>query len=158
MHVDGELSVRPRRPQQIDLADLAVRRDRLRALSVQASRRQRELIEMTARARQRREQMRADRDRIRAQMALRFQAVTADRRAASAILEAAWKVTGIPLEDLWVDYFALGGYASLSRVGQMLAGDVPLTRSEHDRLAVALNERLAQEGWGSPLSYWDGTR
>lgn len=125
----------------------------------QARRRHEELIEVSAQARRRRQQVQRDRERIRAQMALRRSfVVTADRRAAAAILEAAFRVTGLALEELWLDYFALGGDVAPSRLEEMMAGEAVLSRADHDRLAVALNERLAHAGWGRPLAYWDGSR
>jgi hypothetical protein len=62
------------------------------------------------------------------------------------------------LQELWLEYFALGGNATMTRLGEMLAGQVPLCRADHDRMAVVLNERLDQAGWGRLLAYWDGSR
>jgi hypothetical protein len=79
-------------------------------------------------------------------------------RAAAAILQAGVQVAELSPEELWLDYFALGGDATLSEVNAMVAGETPLSRLDHDRLAVVINERLQQVGFGRPLAYWDGSR
>ncbi len=82
----------------------------------------------------------------------------ANGRAAAAIREAAVRVCGISLEELWLDYFALGGDATPSQVREFLAGSAPLEQADHDRLVVVLNERLAASGQGRPLAFWVGSR
>lgn len=135
-----------------------------RALEAQAAmqeaqRRNEELRRVSAETRRRREQLWNDRAQIRAQLALRRSLInTPDRRAAGAILDAAVSVAGMSLHELWLEYFALGGDATSTQIQEMLAGRVLLTRTDHDRLAVVLNERLSREGWGRPLAYWDGSR
>ena len=79
-------------------------------------------------------------------------------RAAVAILEAARTVAAVDLQELWVDYFALGGDATSEELGDMLVGNRPMFRLDHDRVAVALNERFHDQGLGRPLAYWDGSR
>ena len=129
------------------------------AAILRASRRHAELRVLAEQARVRSEQLRGERERLRAQMAIRRSLLnTPDRRAAAAILEAAVEVTGMHVGEVWLEYFALGGDADVARLGRMLAGDLALTRGDHDRLTVVLNERLAQTGWGRPLAYWDGSR
>jgi hypothetical protein len=80
------------------------------------------------------------------------------RRAAAALLEAAFRFSGATMDELWVDYVSLGGDASRDEIGSLLAGAAPLRPADHDRLAVALNERLDDAGLGRPLAYWDGSR
>lgn len=140
--------------------------DQVRAASVAAGAathlaesRHAELRRLSEQARCRREQLQEARIRLRAQLALRRSLInTPDRRAAAAILEAAVQVVGVTLPELWMDYFALGGDASVSRLAGIIAGEVAVSRGDHDRLAVVLNERLEQAGWGRPLSFWDGSR
>lgn len=123
-----------------------------------ATRRKAELIALSSQSRRRREQLRQDRERLRVQIDLRRTLLnSADKRAAAAILEAAVGVAGMSVRELWLEYFALGGDASIGHLAKMLTGEAPLHRGDHDRLAVALNERLAQNGWGRPLAYWDGS-
>lgn len=144
----------------IELRDqIEARRLETQAAIDRAQRRHAELRQLSDQARQRRRQLLADRERVRAQLALRRSLlVTPDRRAAAAILEAAFQVTGMHLRELWLEYFALGGDATVSRLAEMLAGEAILGRGDHDRLSVVLNERLAQSGWGRLLAYWDGSR
>ena len=138
---------------------LELRTQQLQATMEQISRRYAELGVQSARARARREGLRAERARLRADLdARRADLVTAGGVAAAAIIEAAFNVTGCSLEDLWVDYFALGGDSPRSRLAELLFGKAPLRRGDHDRIVQALNERMADSGMGRPLAYWDGSR
>jgi hypothetical protein len=57
-------------------------------------------------------------------------------------LQTAFGHTRLTLEELWLRYFALGGDADLMDVDAHLAGLVPLSRTQGDMLAHAVNERL----------------
>lgn len=143
----------------VDRDELAARRARVAELYAETRHLHLQMIEMSAAARRRRSAVRAAREKVKAQMAFRRDPLlTDDRRARAAVLEAAFHVTGISAEELWLDYLGLGGDVSQARLREILAGEAPLPRRDHDRLAVALNERLAQAGWSHPLAYWDGTR
>ena len=48
------------------------------------------------------------------------------------------------VEELWLAYFALGGSAGRYEVEAYLAGLMPMTAHEHNVLAQAVNERLAE--------------
>jgi hypothetical protein len=52
--------------------------------------------------------------------------------------------TGMRVEELWLAYFALGGSAGRYEVEAYLAGLMPMTAHEHNVLAQAVNERLAE--------------
>lgn len=119
----------------------------------------RRLADVRARAETRRREIRAQRVRLNADMASRRSSlVSAEAVAAAAILDSALQVIGIGLPQLWLDYVSLGGSASPTQLRAILSGEVPLLRLDHDRLALALNERLDDAGHGHPLAYWDGTR
>jgi hypothetical protein len=121
--------------------------------------RQQQLLQIRAETTSRRAQLRAERARLRTEMALRRLLISSSsQRAAAAILEAAVEVAGFGAEELWLEYFALGGDASPSELAAMLSGRAPLHHLDHDRVAVVLNERLHQAGLGQPLAYWDGSR
>lgn len=118
-----------------------------------------ELNQIWAQARIRRSQIRSERARLRAQMQLRRAWLPGSTgRAAAAILEAALSVSGLTLSQLWLDYVALGGSVSEAELGAMLAGTKRINRSEHDRIAVALNEKLQDAGLSRLVAYWDGSR
>jgi serine phosphatase RsbU (regulator of sigma subunit) len=57
-------------------------------------------------------------------------------------LRTAFGHAQLTLEDLWLRYFALGGEGDLVDVDAHLAGLMPLTRTQGDMLAHAVNERL----------------
>jgi hypothetical protein len=55
--------------------------------------------------------------------------------------------------ELWLDYFALGGVASLESVTSYLAGASALPVVEHNTLAQALNESFIDLGENKPVPY-----
>jgi hypothetical protein len=57
-------------------------------------------------------------------------------------LHSAFGQAQLTLDQLWLRYFALGGDADLVDVDAHLAGLVPLSRTQGDMLAHAINERL----------------
>jgi hypothetical protein len=69
--------------------------------------------------------------------------------ARQALLAAALEQAGWTLDQLWVNYLALGGTAGIFELEAHLADLNLLPSSEHNPLACALNERLAD--LGNPL-------
>jgi hypothetical protein len=59
-------------------------------------------------------------------------------------LVKAFEGSGFSLAQLWLSYFALGGSAGQVEVEAYLAGLMPLSAHEHNVLAQAINERLAE--------------
>jgi hypothetical protein len=69
-------------------------------------------------------------------------------------LEAGRQLAGLTLEQLWVAYFSLGGFASRETLRRELSGAVPLSANEHDLIAHAINERFMDLGAGdNPIAY-----
>ena len=62
---------------------------------------------------------------------------------AQSTLAGCFAASRISLRDLWFDYFALGGNAGRYEVEAYLAGLMPMSAHEHNVLAQAINERLA---------------
>lgn len=123
------------------------------------ARRSGELAQVWAEARIRRSQILRERATLRAQMQRRRASRPGSHgRAAAALLEAALGVSGLSFNQLWLDYVALGGSATSDELRSMLDGTARMGRSEHDLIAVALNERLEDGGFGRPVAYWDGSR
>ena len=58
------------------------------------------------------------------------------------LFEAARHSAGWTLEQLWIDYLALGGTLRLFDVDAYLAGLMPIPPGQQDVLACTLNERL----------------
>ena len=138
--------------------ELQARRDQVRAMYRAARRRHEELRAQQTALSQRRAEVRTSRQRLRSELGTRLAERRDRSRAAAAILEAATNAADIPLIELWIDYFSLGGNRSLGEFRARLDGRLPMDRYDHDLVALALNERLADEGWGQFLSYWDGSR
>ena len=61
-----------------------------------------------------------------------------------ARLAKAFENSQLRIEQLWLAYFALGGSAGRYEVEAYLAGLMPLSAHEHNVLAQAVNERLAE--------------
>jgi hypothetical protein len=72
--------------------------------------------------------------------------VVAERSAeeVQAGLAAAYADTGLRIEELWLAYFALGGSAGRYEAEAYLAGLMRMIAAEHNILAQAVNERLAE--------------
>ncbi|MGI8756506.1 MAG: hypothetical protein ACR2MB_11720 [Acidimicrobiales bacterium] len=68
-------------------------------------------------------------------------------------LEQARQTLGLSVGDLWYRYFALGGMSSALEIDAILHGALLATAPNRDRLAVALNERFAEQGQDQPLAY-----
>ena len=59
-------------------------------------------------------------------------------------LVKAFESSQLRVEQLWLAYYALGGNAGRYEVEAYLAGLMPLSAHEHNVLALAINERLAE--------------
>jgi hypothetical protein len=61
-----------------------------------------------------------------------------------ALLVRAFEGSQLSVEELWLAYFSLGGNVGRYEVEAYLAGLMPLNAHEHNVLAQAVNERLAE--------------
>ena len=61
--------------------------------------------------------------------------------------------SGLSVHDLWLAYLALGGDASPAELDGYLRHHAAPSRSEHNVLAQALNERLHDLGYDWPVPY-----
>jgi len=68
------------------------------------------------------------------------------------ILEAARVQAGMSFDELWMDYFALGGTSSPEIVRSYLAGSGTQSM-DYDVLAQAINERFVEDGGNHPVPY-----
>ena len=68
-------------------------------------------------------------------------------------LEEARRSLGLSYMDVWMDFFALGGNLDAEHVAQCLRGDRPVSDSDYNVLAHALNERFQDRGQNNPLAY-----
>ncbi len=59
-------------------------------------------------------------------------------------LVKAYRGSQMPVEELWLAYYALGGSAGRYELEAYLAELMPLSAHEHNVLAHAINERLAE--------------
>jgi len=69
------------------------------------------------------------------------------------LLLAAVRRSDLPLEQLWLRYFGLGGQADLVEVEGYLDGLMPLAPAQRDVLAHAVNERLDELAWRPRAPY-----
>ena len=60
-----------------------------------------------------------------------------------ALLVKAFEGSQLSVDQLWLAYFAIGGNVGRYEVEAYLAGLMPLSPHEHNVLAQAINERLA---------------
>jgi hypothetical protein len=56
----------------------------------------------------------------------------------------AFEAANLTVDELWLRYFALGGSAGRLEVDAYVNGAIALQPFEHDMLAHAINERLAE--------------
>ena len=75
-------------------------------------------------------------------------------RHAAARLDHGRVLAGLSVPDLWIRYIALGGGLSQDQVERVLDGSELPRPTDHDLLAVALNEHFTDLGLGRPLDYW----
>jgi hypothetical protein len=69
------------------------------------------------------------------------------------LLDAARRAVGLTTDQLWVDYFALGGALSKERITDALHGGVDVADGEYNVLAHALNERFETLERNHPVHY-----
>jgi hypothetical protein len=55
--------------------------------------------------------------------------------------------------DLWYAYFAVGGELPYATMREYFAGATSVSRREHNRLALVLNEQFLDLGSGYPVPY-----
>jgi hypothetical protein len=68
-----------------------------------------------------------------------------------AVLEAGRVQAGMSFDDLWLEYFALGGTAPPEELRDYLAGGAgPM---DYDVVAQAINERFVDRGEDHPVPY-----
>jgi hypothetical protein len=70
-------------------------------------------------------------------------------------LDLARKGLGMSVSDLWWRYFAIGGMSTELEVEAFLYQALIPSKTDHDMLAVALNERFSELGGDHPLPYSD---
>ncbi len=68
-------------------------------------------------------------------------------------LEVAREQAGLPIGDLWLRYFGLGGTATPNQLSAALDGDALLDRHQYNVVAVALNERFMELELDHPVVY-----
>ena len=61
-------------------------------------------------------------------------------------LQDGFDLAGIDIRELWWRYAALGGQAGPSLLGRRITAAEPVSESEHNLIAQALNEHFAD--WG----------
>ena len=71
-------------------------------------------------------------------------------------LDAARQLLGLTYMELWIDYFALGGNLDAGQLSAYLRGERDVPDSDHNVLALALNELLHDRGDDHPLAYRAG--
>jgi hypothetical protein len=69
------------------------------------------------------------------------------------LFEAARRSAGWTVQQLWVDYLALGGTLLVVDLEHYLGGGLPLLPGQQDVLACALNERLTDLSDATRLPY-----
>ena len=60
---------------------------------------------------------------------------------------------GLAMADLWFRYFTIGGMSTALEVEAILYGALIASPNERDTIAVALNERFAEQGRDHPIPY-----
>jgi hypothetical protein len=125
------------------------------SLQQRTKRRADEMLELRAVGRARRRQLQVQRRRLRAATdQLRLTAHHAHAPAPGPALDQARLMAGVSIFDLWFDYFAVGGDAPIDELIAMLGDRTPIGEADYDRIAVVLNERYADAGFGRPLDLW----
>jgi hypothetical protein len=69
------------------------------------------------------------------------------------LLDAFRQEAGLSYGELWLRYFELGGMSTRTGVEAILCGAVVPSDDDHDVIALALNERLAELGRDHPVPY-----
>nr|WP_294693691.1 hypothetical protein [uncultured Friedmanniella sp.] len=68
---------------------------------------------------------------------------TSDSSSRHQVFEVARRSADWTIEQLWINYLALGGTLVIFDLDAHLAGLIPMPAGQQDVLACALNERLA---------------
>jgi hypothetical protein len=69
-----------------------------------------------------------------------------------ATVSAAFRASGLSMQDLWLRFVGLGGAAPPDTLQRYLAG-AAIPRGDHNMLVHALNERIMEMGGDHPLAY-----
>jgi len=69
------------------------------------------------------------------------------------VLERARRDLGMSVPELWFRYFSLGGMSTELEIDAVLHRALVAGAHDRDRLAVALNERYAEQGGDHPVPY-----
>ena len=62
-------------------------------------------------------------------------------------------LSGLTLQDLWLNYMAVSGSQEACDLAAYLAGETAWTAFEHNKAALALNEACYDQGYGNPATY-----
>ena len=68
-------------------------------------------------------------------------------------LDVARQRLGLSYRDLWIDYFALGGYLDIDGLTGYLHGQRPTNTTDHNAIVHALNELFRDRGENNPVAY-----
>jgi hypothetical protein len=121
-------------------SDPVARVQELKVVCRAAQARTRQLVARGNLARQRRVELGKQRGELSNQMEDRRAVLYTDgSRAGAALLEAVFRVSGMSLMDLWLEYFALAGDLTPEELEAVLAGRAPLYRADERRLACILS-------------------
>ncbi len=71
----------------------------------------------------------------------------------SGILNAAREQCGFTVEELWLQYYSLGGTATEAEMRSFLTGEAIPTSPQYDVIAQALNERFVDRDLDHPVPY-----
>ena len=61
--------------------------------------------------------------------------------------------SGLSVDEMWLDYWALGGSRQVEDLVTYMAGGSAWSAREHDLAALALNEECHSLGFGYPAAY-----
>jgi hypothetical protein len=70
-----------------------------------------------------------------------------------AALDVARQRLGLSYMDLWIDYFALGGYLDVDGLTSYLHGHRRTNTTDHNTIVHALNEEFRDRGQDNPVPY-----
>lgn len=72
-----------------------------------------------------------------------------------APINAALRMLSMSVNELWIDYFGLGGNYLVTKLSAFLDHGAPIDSHNYDVLVHALNERFCARSYGFPLLYAD---
>ena len=70
-------------------------------------------------------------------------------------LSDGWDLSGLSLEELWLDYLALGGTATAAQIASYARGQQCPDAYQHNMIAQAINEHFIGRGQDHPVAYRD---